>query len=91
MAKKELIEALAADAGVAKKAAGDMLDALASRLTQTLKDGDNKFELPGIGKLSTAGRAARTVRNPRNGEMIPVPARRAVKFTASAVLVRAVQ
>nr|MDA8086156.1 HU family DNA-binding protein [Nitrospiraceae bacterium] len=36
--------------------------------------------LPGIGKIALVKRKARTGRNPRTGESIKIPAKKAVKF-----------
>jgi DNA-binding protein HU-beta len=45
-------------------------------------DADAKVEiiLPGLGKLVTDQRAARSGRNPKTGETIEIPARRVVVF-----------
>lgn len=43
--------------------------------------------LPGVGSFSLARRAARTGRNPRTGQAVRIPARNAVKFSASRSLV----
>lgn len=42
--------------------------------------------LPGIGALSVSERAARTGRNPQTGQVISIPARKAVKFSAAKTL-----
>ncbi|MDL2266548.1 HU family DNA-binding protein [Desulfovibrio sp. OttesenSCG-928-G15] len=42
--------------------------------------------LPRVGSFSVTNRAARTGRNPKTGEAIRIPARKAVKFTPSDAL-----
>lgn len=42
--------------------------------------------IPGIGKLRVIDKPARKSRNPRTGETIEVPAKRAVKFSASSII-----
>lgn len=47
---------------------------------------DAEVTLPGLGKLKTSTRAARTGRNPQNGAEIQIPERVAVKFQAGKAL-----
>jgi len=75
--KSQTIEALAEKAGVEKKAAETILEALAQLAYEHAKE---EFTLPGIGKLVLVDRNARTGRNPRTGESIQIPARRVLKF-----------
>jgi len=75
--KSQTIEALAEKAGVEKKTAEMILEALAQLAYEHAKE---EFTLPGIGKLVLVDRNARTGRNPRTGESIQIPARRVLKF-----------
>ena len=43
----------------------------------------NGFKVPGLGKLVLVDRAARVGRNPKTGEAIEIPAKKAVKFRVS--------
>ncbi len=43
-------------------------------------------DIAGFGKFEGAMRDARTARNPRTGEMVPVPAKRVPKFKAGKAL-----
>lgn len=45
-----------------------------------------KSRLPGLGKLKTSTRAARTGRNPQTGAPVEIPERIAVKFSAGKAL-----
>ncbi len=47
---------------------------------------DAEVVLPGLGKLKTATRAARTGRNPQTGAPMEIPARIAVRFSAGKAL-----
>jgi len=47
---------------------------------------DTEVVLPGLGKLKTTTRAARTGRNPATGAAIEIPERVAVKFSAGKAL-----
>ena len=59
MNKSELIDAMAADAGITKAAAKKALDSFTSNVTSSLKKGE-KVALVGFGTFSTADRNARS-------------------------------
>ncbi len=90
MTKAELIEKIAAKAKISKKAANVAINTFVSSVTTALKKGD-RVALVGFGTFSVAKRKARTARNPRTGETINVPARRAPKFKAGRELKKAVR
>jgi len=85
MNKSDLIDAMAADAGISKAAAKAALDSLTSNVTGSLKKG-NKVALVGWGTWSVSRRAARTGRNPQTGAAIQIAAKNVVKFKAGAGL-----
>ncbi|OSY89543.1 DNA-binding protein [Tenacibaculum holothuriorum] len=85
MNKSDLIDAMAADAGISKAAAKAALDSLTSNVTNSLKKGD-KVALVGWGTWSVSKRAARTGRNPQTGKEIQIAAKNVVKFKAGAGL-----
>jgi len=89
MNKSNLIEAMAADAGISKAAAGKALDSMMANVKSTLKKGD-KVSLVGFGSFSVGQRAARDGRNPQTGATIKIPARTVVKFKAGTELKDAV-
>ncbi|CAM1353688.1 MULTISPECIES: HU family DNA-binding protein [Tenacibaculum] len=85
MNKSDLIDAMAADAGISKASAKAALDSLTSNVTKSLKSG-NKVALVGWGTWSVSERAARTGRNPQTGKEIQIAAKNVVKFKAGAGL-----
>ncbi|MCH2033034.1 MAG: HU family DNA-binding protein [Tenacibaculum sp.] len=85
MNKSDLIDAMAADAGISKAAAKAALDSLTSNVTGALKKGD-KVALVGWGTWSVSKRAARNGRNPQTGKEIKIAAKNVVKFKAGAGL-----
>lgn len=92
MNQADLVIAIAdhhSNTGVSKAAIKFVLDAQAEVIKGELKSG-GEVTLPGIGKLSVSDRAARTARNPRTGEEIAVPAKKAPKFDAIKALKDAV-
>ncbi|MDR2637182.1 MAG: HU family DNA-binding protein [Zoogloeaceae bacterium] len=89
MNKSELIDAIAAEAKVAKTVAGETLDATIAVVTQTLKKGD-KISLVGFGTFQVDKRAARKGRNPQTGKSINIPAANVPKFKPGKTLKDAV-
>ncbi len=81
MNKSDLIDAMAADAGISKTAAKAALESLTDNVTGSLKKG-NKVALVGWGTWSVSKRKARTGRNPKTGEAIKIKAKNVVKFKA---------
>lgn len=81
MNKSELIDAMAADAGISKVAAKAALESLTENVTKTLKKG-GKVALVGWGTWSVSKRNARTGRNPQTGETIKIKAKNVVRFKA---------
>ena len=80
MNKSELIDAIAASAGLTKADAGRAIDATTSAITAALKKGDT-VTLVGFGTFKVSKRAARVGRNPRTGETIKIAAAVVPKFT----------
>ena len=85
MKKVELVEAVAERAGLTKTDATKAIDATLAAITAALKKGD-KVPLVGFGTFAVTKRAARDGRNPRTGEVVKIPARKAVTFKAGSAL-----
>ncbi|MFH7321408.1 HU family DNA-binding protein [Desulfurivibrio sp. D14AmB] len=89
MNKKELVEKLVAEGNMTKADAGRAIDSIFGAISGALSQGD-KVALPGFGTLEVRERAAKQGRNPQTGEIIQVPARKAVAFKAGKTLKDAV-
>ncbi|NQU55140.1 MAG: HU family DNA-binding protein [Bacteroidetes bacterium] len=89
MNKAQLIDAMAAGAGLTKADAKKALDAFVTATTDALKAGD-RVALIGFGSYSVTERSARTGRNPQTGKEIQIAAKKVVKFKAGAELAEAV-
>jgi DNA-binding protein HU-beta len=89
MNKAQLIDAMAAGAGLTKVDAKKALDAFIAATTDALKSGD-RVALIGFGSFSVSERAERTGRNPQTGKEITIAAKKVVKFKAGAELADAV-
>ena len=89
MNKSELVDAMAATAGISKAAAAKALVSLMDNVKKALNSGD-KVSLVGFGSFSVKERAARDGRNPQTGETIKIPARKVVTFKPGSELKSAV-
>jgi DNA-binding protein HU-beta len=85
MNKSELIDAMAASAGITKAASKLALESFLSNVEGTLKKG-GRVSLVGFGSWSVSARAARDGRNPQTGKTIKIAAKNVVKFKAGAEL-----
>lgn len=85
MNKVELIDAIAAETGVSKKDIDAVVKSFTNVVSDTLQKKD-KVQLIGFGTFETSERAARTGRNPANGEEIKIAACTQVKFKAGTAL-----
>ena len=89
MTKADLIELVAAEAGISKKEASAAVEAIIGGITDSLAKGDS-VSLVGFGTFSVSNRAARTGRNPATGAAIQIAASKAPKFKAGKPLKDAV-
>ena len=89
MNKTELIDAMAADAGITKAAAKKALESFLGNVEKSLKKG-NRVSLVGFGSWSVSRRSAREGRNPSTGKTIQIKAKNVVKFKAGSDLGSAV-
>jgi len=83
--KKELVDAIAKDAGLSATDARKAVDAFVGVVSRQLKKGD-EVALTGFGKFSVVKRAARKGINPATGAAIRIKASKSPKFTAGAGL-----
>jgi DNA-binding protein HU-beta len=89
MNKGELIDAVAASAGLSRADATKAVDSVLDNVTKALAGG-NSVSLVGFGTFSVKERAARTGRNPRTGEPIQIAASKVPGFKAGKALKDAV-
>ncbi len=90
MNKAQLIDAIAAQAGLTKAGAKKALNATIGAISGSLKKGD-RVALVGFGSFSISKRSARTGRNPQTGKEIKIAAKKVVKFKAGAELAKTVK
>jgi DNA-binding protein HU-beta len=90
MTKEQLVEKMAKEANISKRAANDAINTLFGTVTQALKRGQ-KVSFVGFGTFTTTKRKARTGRNPQTGATIKIPAARVPKFKPGKTLRDAVK
>ncbi|UQZ91069.1 DNA-binding protein [Deltaproteobacteria bacterium Smac51] len=89
MTKAELIDRVAAEAGLSRAVAREVLDMIVIQATEILKR-EGRFTFSGLGSLEVVSRAERTARNPRTNEPTVIKAHQAIKFKAAKTLKEAV-
>ncbi|MBQ2875900.1 MAG: HU family DNA-binding protein [Clostridia bacterium] len=85
MNKTDLVNVVAAEAGVDKKVADAVVAATLDAIANALKEGD-KVQLIGFGTFEVKEVAAREGHNPATGEAIKIDACKKPAFSASKVL-----
>ena len=85
MNKSELIDSIAKKADISKADATKALNAFIDTVGQALEEGDS-VSLVGFGTFSVKERKARTGRNPKTVEEIPIPAIKTPSFKAGKTL-----
>ena len=85
MNKTDLVNVVAAEAELSKKAAEAAVNATLDAIANALKSGD-KVQLIGFGTFEVKAVSEREGRNPKTGETIKIAATKKPAFTASKVL-----
>ena len=85
MNKSDVIQGVAGDTGVSKSDVEKVIDAFFDTVRSAASKGD-RVAWPSFGSFSVSQRQARTGRNPRTGEPVPIAASKALKFSASSAL-----
>ncbi len=89
MNKAELVEEVANQTGLTKKASREAVDVVTSTITDCLARGE-KVTLVGFGSFKVRKRKSRRGRNPQTGKEIQIPAKEVPKFQAGKNLREAV-
>ena len=89
MTKADLINAIAEKGAYSKKDADKALATVTSAITEALAKGE-KIQLIGFGTFEVREREAKDSKNPRTGETIHCPAKKAPAFKAGKALKDAV-
>ena len=89
MKKVEIVEAVSEKTGLTKADATRAFEAIFEVISGALAKGD-KVPVVGFGTFAVSERAAREGHNPRTGEKVTIPARKAPTFKAGSALKEAV-
>jgi DNA-binding protein HU-beta len=79
MTKVELIDKVAEGLGLPKREIEKMLEKLISTIQNALKSGE-KVSVAGLGTFVVKEKKERMARNPKTGDTVHVPAKKAPKF-----------
>jgi DNA-binding protein HU-beta len=90
MTKAELINWMAKEAGIPKKAAAAALNAVVGAIHASLKKKGGKIRIADLGTFTVVHRKARNGVNPQTKKTIKIPAKNVPRFRASKSLKQAV-
>ena len=82
MTKADLVERVAEKTGLTRTDVAVVVDSLIDVIKKSLESGHN-IEIRGFGTFKIKLRKARKARNPRTGEVVPVPDRKVPVFKPS--------
>ncbi|MBM3296503.1 MAG: HU family DNA-binding protein [Candidatus Aminicenantes bacterium] len=90
MSKREITKKIAQDSGLTILQAQKAYMAMLEGIKEALRRGDH-VTFSGFGSFEVKTRAERKGRNPKTGEIIPIPPKKRVKFTPSRELKKSLQ
>ena len=79
LGKDDFVNLLSDRCNVSKKNAAEMYDNVFGALVDVISE-SNEVAIPNLGRVKIVERAARVANNPRTGEKVEVPAKKAPKF-----------
>jgi DNA-binding protein HU-beta len=79
MTKADLVESVANQSKLTKKAAAQVLEVVFANIGKAVKK-DARFSYPGFGTWSIRTRKARKIRNPQTNEMMKLKASKTIGF-----------
>lgn len=86
MTKAELVNRIAEQAGISKKAGAAVLGAVVGAIQDALKKKEGKIRITDLGTFKVIKRKARAGVNPQTREKIKIPASKAPRFNPSRAL-----
>lgn len=89
MTKADLVDSVASEADISKRAASHIVELILGEITSALKKGE-RVALTPFGSFVVRQRRAREGRNPQSGATISIPARKVAAFVAGQSLKQAV-
>lgn len=89
MTKADLVDSVASEADISKRAASHIVELILGEITGALRKGE-RVALTPFGSFVVRARKAREGRNPLSGEKMKIPARKVPAFVAGRSLKEAV-
>lgn len=89
MTKADLVDSVASEADISKRAASHIVELILGEITGALQKGE-RVALTPFGSFVVRARKAREGRNPLSGEKMKIPARKVPAFVAGRSLKEAV-
>ena len=89
MNKADLVDQIAASAGISKTQATVIIETLIDSISSAIMKGE-RVTLVGFGTFAISHHKARNGHNPQTGDLIKLPARSAARFLPSSELKKAV-
>ena len=86
MTKADLVNHIAKEADITKKAASSALDAIVGAVHDSLKKKTGSIRISDLGTFKVVHRKARAGFNPQTGQKIKIPAAKVPRFSASKAL-----
>ena len=83
--KRDFVVQISYKLGVKQFIVRDVIDQFLDRVIDSLAEG-RRIELRNFGVYEVVQRKAKKGRNPKTGEVVPIPARKAVKFTTGRIM-----
>ncbi|MDH4317700.1 MAG: HU family DNA-binding protein [Desulfobulbaceae bacterium] len=90
MNKSDLVESIASGASISKVAAERGLNNMLKTISGAMEEGE-RVTLVGFGSFSIVDRAPRLGRNPKTGELVHIPSRKAIKFNPGKQLIQRIR
>ena len=90
MNKSDLVESIANGASISKVAAERGLNNMLKTISTAMEEGE-RVTLVGFGSFSIVDRAPRLGRNPKTGELVRIPSRKAIKFNPGKQLIQRIR
>jgi nucleoid DNA-binding protein len=80
MNKWDFVKKVATEAVHSQAITNDVLNAIVKVIVTEVRDNEETLTIPGLGTFKTKKMAARSGRNPMNGEKVDIPASRSIAF-----------
>lgn len=83
--KRDFVVQISYKLGVKQIVVRDVVDQFLDRVIESLAEG-RRIELRNFGVFEVVQRKAKKGRNPKTGEVVPIPSRKAVKFSSGRIM-----